>query len=242
VQAIKYYKKARKIYVFLGHNDTVAQVDSLISSVSRSSQCGGDDDPRVFEEEVEHRRTAYQKKKDANGEDKCIWEGTIYARTLRKALHTIEAERLLRSLLITSRRVHGENHEATNIIKSELELATIRVVEVKYKNVQEQFQALRYECNGNKCVIHGPARELMTSRHTATVDTNILRPCVGTPVMCHGLKNASHLNGKIGDVRSYDTATWRHGVHFEDKSIEPKCVKPENLRILFELPELDKAS
>ena len=26
----------------------------------------------------------------------------------------------------------------------------------------------------------------------------------GTPVICHGLVNASHLNGKIGDARKFD--------------------------------------
>jgi hypothetical protein len=29
----------------------------------------------------------------------------------------------------------------------------------------------------------------------------------------------------------------RYGVYFEDKSIKPKSVKPENVRILFELPD-----
>jgi hypothetical protein len=60
----------------------------------------------------------------------------------------------------------------------------------------------------------------------------------GTPVVCHGLKNrATYLNGKIGEIRSFDEATGRCGVYFEDKSIKPKSVKPRNLRIIFELPE-----
>jgi hypothetical protein len=65
--------------------------------------------------------------------------------------------------------------------------------------------------------------------------SGVLQP--GTPVVCHGLKNkAAYLNGKIGDIRSFDETTGRYGVYFEDESIKPKSVKPRNLRILFELP------
>lgn len=50
-------------------------------------------------------------------------------------------------------------------------------------------------------------------------------------------KNAAHLNGKIGDAREFNFDTCRYAVHFEDNSLEPVCVKPENLRIVFELPD-----
>jgi hypothetical protein len=65
---------------------------------------------------------------------------------------------------------------------------------------------------------------------------------LGTPVICHGLNNAAYLNGKIGDICSFDTTaeTLRYGVHFEDGSITPKSVKGANLRILFELPDSKK--
>ena len=62
----------------------------------------------------------------------------------------------------------------------------------------------------------------------------------GTPVVCHGLKNVPHLNGKIGDVRSFDrNGSKRYEVHFEDTSLVPSVanVRPENLRIAFDLPE-----
>ena len=57
----------------------------------------------------------------------------------------------------------------------------------------------------------------------------------GTPVICHGLKLASHLNGKIGDARSFNDGTGHYGVHFEHAS-KPVAVKKENLRIVFEIP------
>lgn len=62
----------------------------------------------------------------------------------------------------------------------------------------------------------------------------------GTPVICHGLKNAAHLNGKIGDITSYDGETGRYGVRFEDKGLTSALVKPSNLRIVFELPDETK--
>jgi len=61
----------------------------------------------------------------------------------------------------------------------------------------------------------------------------------GTPVICHGLKDAmSHLNGKIGDTRSWVEKDNSYEIQFEDKSLaEPCFVKHENVRILFELPD-----
>lgn len=47
----------------------------------------------------------------------------------------------------------------------------------------------------------------------------------------------SHLNGKIGDIRSWDEASECFKVHFEDEGLEPCPVKDKFLRILFELPE-----
>jgi hypothetical protein len=68
--------------------------------------------------------------------------------------------------------------------------------------------------------------------------TEVILKSNGVPVVCHGLKNnAAHLNGKIGDIRSFDETTGRYGVYFEDESIKPRSVKPRNLRILFELPD-----
>jgi hypothetical protein len=40
------------------------------------------------------------------------------------------------------------------------------------------------------------------------------------------------------ETLSFDPAADRYGVYFEDKSIKPKGVKPENVHILFELPDI----
>jgi hypothetical protein len=57
-------------------------------------------------------------------------------------------------------------------------------------------------------------------------------------VICHGLTSASHLNGKLGEGRAFhnDRNGIRLAVHFETKRLKPSLVKPENLRIAFDLP------
>jgi hypothetical protein len=65
---------------------------------------------------------------------------------------------------------------------------------------------------------------------------NTASVCSGGGASGHGLK-AAYLNGEIGETRSFDNAAGRYGVYFEDKSINPKSVKLENLRIMLELPE-----
>ena len=60
----------------------------------------------------------------------------------------------------------------------------------------------------------------------------------GKPVVCHRRDNPTHLNRKIGDLRSQDKDTGRYEVvHFEDKDLKPCLVKHENIRILLELPD-----
>ena len=69
--------------------------------------------------------------------------------------------------------------------------------------------------------------------------SELIHPGIGCPVICHGLKNASYLNGKLGDVRSVATDSrggLRFGVYFEDISLKSATVKQENLRIVFDLP------
>jgi hypothetical protein len=89
------------------------------------------------------------------------------------------------------------------------------------------------------CIVQGPVKEprVISKKKTLTVEAHRIGFTLGTPVICHGLKNADYLNGKIGDIRSFDDSgdALRFCVHFEDESIPPKNVKGSNLRILFEL-------
>ena len=70
---------------------------------------------------------------------------------------------------------------------------------------------------------------------TAAINDIIL--VQGSPVICHGLQNATYLNGKVGDMTSFDNKTGCYEVCFEDKSLKPALVKPENLLITFDLPD-----
>jgi hypothetical protein len=162
--------------------------------------------------------------------------GHIYARALRKAGHSIEAWRLLDKLIPQSQQTYGSEHTITLGLKELRDL--IHVVNVKNQS-SDGFQALWYE--GDQCVVRGPVEcPRIYSKEKVlkvTFHDNNVAFYIGNPVICHGLEKATHLNGKIGDVRSWNVETQRYGVHFDDKSILPKSVKPENLRILFELPE-----
>ena len=124
------------------------------------------------------------------------------------------------------------------------------------------FQALQYEEDGKECTLHwpienhGPLADLKASlpeglkvvleelwlkgEVTVTIPVWCFRPIVGTPVVCQRLVGAKHLNGKLGDLRSYDYEgqTDRYLIHFEDDSLKPCLVNPENVRILFELPDM----
>jgi hypothetical protein len=99
-----------------------------------------------------------------------------------------------------------------------------------------EFEAFGHE--DDKYVLRGlvavPEYRMQRLR---VVLNDVILVSLGIPVICHGLSNATHLNGKIGDIRSYDESTGRYGVYFEDETVEPKSVKPQNLRIVFELPD-----
>ena len=97
------------------------------------------------------------------------------------------------------------------------------------------FQALRYDDDGDICVTEGQLDDEREDRFT----NDLIFPNPGCPVVCHGLVSALHLNGKLGEVKNFvnQPAGTRLEVHFDDKSQKPVFVKPENLRIAFELDE-----
>ena len=80
----------------------------------------------------------------------------------------------------------------------------------------------------------------MEDERTYHIANKLMIPCAGCPVICHGMVSASHLNGMLGEVRlpKKDESRTRLSleVHFEKKGVKSALVKPENLRIAFELP------
>lgn len=98
------------------------------------------------------------------------------------------------------------------------------------------------EQGGEKCTVRGPfaGDRDANKEKTFIVELSDLFPTMGSPVVCFGLRNATHLNGKIGDVRHlHDDG--RYEVHFEDVSLKPNVarVKPENVRLVVDLPPKD---
>jgi hypothetical protein len=87
------------------------------------------------------------------------------------------------------------------------------------------FQALRYENGGEICVVTGPivnvTSPIADEGQMFRVESAMVLPKPHCPVICYGLINASHLNGKLGEVRSMSmdgsSGEVRFGVHFEEK-------------------------
>ena len=110
---------------------------------------------------------------------------------------------------------------------------------------KKQFQALRYDNDGEICVITGPITKprKVDDERTHHVESNLIVPAYGCAVICHGLVSASHLNGELGEVKDckQDESGIRLEVHFEKKKgVKSALVKPENLHIAFELPSSSK--
>lgn len=111
---------------------------------------------------------------------------------------------------------------------------------VKGKN--NWFQAVRYEEEGEKLVVQGPITtpRKVEGEEMLTIAVDDAFPAFGIPFVCRGLKDElAHLNGKIGDARSYNKESDCYMVHFEDETLEPCLVQRKHIKILFELPDVD---
>jgi len=138
---------------------------------------------------------------------------------------------------------HGPHHKNTIEADELLEKCKKRYVTVLPDG--KQFEALRYENDGEICVVHGPILEPrnMEDKRIYHVANTLVIPINGCPMICHGLVSAPHLNGELGEVRNVKqddgTGIIRLGVCFEKKGMKSSLVKPENLCIVFDLPSED---
>jgi hypothetical protein len=192
-------------------------------------------------DENEITRITYENNLNEKGinAEATIRSGLNYARSLTTLARTIEAERLATKLSDISRRVHGHDHKITINAVELLDECKERCVLVLPD--MKPFLALGYENDGEICVIQGPITEPRNKEDERihSVQSNLILPEKGCPVICHGLVSASHLNGRLGEVRNVtqdDTGILRLGVVFEKKGVKSALVKPENIRIVFDLP------
>eukprot|EP00984_Skeletonema_dohrnii_P028217 scaffold18122_cov72-Skeletonema_dohrnii-CCMP3373.AAC.2 len=245
LEKAKYYlEKARDIIKTSEDCEpwAVKSIEGNIAAVE--ARISGDSRPKKEESDLSSLRARYNYMLQLNGENDVgtMQVGTYLASKLFKAYHTIEASRLLDRLAIISRRVHGSDHKQTKLAESWWQTLQLRYAFIGSE--QQRYQALRYEDDGDSCIVQGPVpkneicepRNDDNSQTFAVASAGFTLP-LGTPVMLHGLKKAAHLNGEIGDVREYCKLSGRCVVHLEDKDLKPVKVKHDNLRIVFDLPD-----
>jgi hypothetical protein len=232
--AIGHLKKARAIYNLFGMKDKVKLMDSQISALNAMLQETKVDEfageCHSFFQEVKNSFENDLKTHGMNSEV-TIRSGLLYAEILFCMYHCIEAERLVTKLSTISRRVHGPDHKITIKADELLDKCKERYVIVLPEN--KPFQALRYENDGEICVVQGPITKprQVDEERIYNVEWNLVVPANGCVVIGHGLKSVSHLNGELGEVR--EGAGIRLAVHFEKKGKMSALVKPANLRIAF---------
>ncbi len=238
--AIGYYSRARAILDEFGDEIKSKLMTEKINLVRAESK---EDKERSWKA----LKNIYHNKLESEGPNA---EGTIlsgyhYADCLISANHSIKAERLLTKLVATSRQVYGDDHICTSENVSLLKKCKARLVQLAFAHDDGIFLALKYENDEEICIVFGPVVENQFEKgKILTVASAMVHPSAGCPVICWGLINAPHLNGKLGEVRSISDANQdssaevRFGVHFEEKGLKPAAVKAQNLRIAFELPSV----
>jgi hypothetical protein len=241
-RSIKYYQKARAIYNLLGLEDRAKLMDISIAMLKdRLAGCDGDGvNVAECEYTIKGARYDYEHNLKTFGStsEATLRSGSKYVINLVQAHRGIEAERLIVKFAAISHRVHGVEHNCTMSLDKKVNTCKSRFVIVMPDD--KPFQALRYENDGEICVVTGPIKQPRQEEDERIfhVASDLIVPNEGCPVICHGLTSASRLNGKLGEVRAHhnDRNGIRLEVYFETKSLKPSLVKPENLRIAFDLP------
>jgi hypothetical protein len=242
-RSITYIQKARAIYNLLGLKDGAKLADIRIAMIKEClARCDGDgaNVPVNASTLLKGVRYNYEYSLKTHGStsEATLRSGSTYVTELVQAHRGIEAERLSVKMAASSRRVHGPGHNCTISLDEKVKECKSRYVIVMPDD--KPFQAMRYENVGEICVVMGPVKQPRQEddERIFHVANNLIIPAKGYPVICHGLVSASHLNGELGEVRalSNNITGFRLGVHFEKTNLKPASVKPENLRISFELP------
>jgi len=244
--AIKHFKKARAIYNLFDMKDEARKMDFVIQKRIDDKQAVSNGDTpsstRTYSDtDLEFARNQYESNLNEHGIESIdtIKRGVIYAAMLTSVNHCIEAEHLITKLTTISRRVHGPEHSIAVEADKLLKVCKERRVAVLPHG--DSFQALRYENDGEICVVKGPITKprQIDDEMLHRIANNLMIPKLGCAVICHGLVSASHLNGELGEVRDMKRSGTgvRLAVHFEKKGVKSALVKPENLRIAFELPD-----
>jgi len=237
MDAVEHHTKARDTYKKIGIPTDVVHAEA---NITRAKSKLNGDNGWTAEDLLKDSQEYYNESLEETGEESSVTLSSLIrlAEALKGAKRGIESERMLVKLAVVARRVHGDTHVFTHDVEKTLERYKKRYVFIKGEQ-GKRFQALRYVDGEDKCVVQGPITKPrnIEEEKTFTVHIDEFRPALGSLVICHGLKGSeSHLNGKIGEMRSRMTGAQQYRVYFEDKNLEPCLVGPKNVRILFELP------
>lgn len=229
-RAIKCFEKARELCLSINEIENAKIATSQIDQ-TQFMMNGINTSPEKRRINVKFLQQQYKQNPNAD-----VGMNLVYAYLSEKRF--MECERTLVELIEMSRRLHGANHDETQTLSEALDqIKSVGTQIVRLKSDEGEskgrgYMALRYEDDGKKCIVEGPTDS--DAKKTLTVDSSDIIYTIGVPVTCHGLINASHLNGKEGEVRSFDEEKQRHEILFEDESLKPCLVKPTNLRISFD--------
>ena len=229
-------QKGSKIYDSLGiKNEAKACQNSIDAHRILLARDGDEAKANDSIAEIGRENYKHQSKMSSLMSEHAMRYGLDYAHALLNAHRGIEAEWLAVKLAKDSRHVHGPDHNCTLCADELVRLCKTRYVTAVHMNTL--FQTLRYEDDGEICIVTGPIIKprQVDDEQEYRFANDLIFPTSGCPVICRGLVSASHLNGKLGEVRAFvkqPTGT-RLEVHFEEKSQKPSLVKSENLRIAF---------
>mmetsp|Transcript_17482 Transcript_17482/g.37791 ORF Transcript_17482/g.37791 Transcript_17482/m.37791 type:complete len:483 (-) Transcript_17482:156-1604(-) len=240
-RSIPMFERSRDLGIQLGETEYTPRAEFHLARAQEIVY--GVDETRIARD-VETRKSFYAQQIAEFGQDatSAITAGRNLAFTLQTANRSIEALRLFKKIGGICRRVHGEEHHLTQQINLETTERRIQVSLINETIVT--VEAVRYKEGGTHeqgedIVVKGP---ITSNQRIGEKEFNVPWQSVylplGTPVSVRCLRNATHLNGKIGDIRREDENARRYEVHFEDENLNPVLVKIENLEILFELPDL----
>eukprot|EP00986_Skeletonema_menzelii_P012632 scaffold7046_cov151-Skeletonema_menzelii.AAC.2 len=237
-EALDCFRRAVDLFTLLGDEEintmtakkNIAKIEAILHGVEVNNDEGSN-------LKFSQRQYEYWLEKMGEHHPITIRRGELYAHALYCSNQGVAAERLLMKLAAISCQVHGPNHNST--ISATSALKDVKERRVFINSRRQWFHAVRYENKGLSCVVRGPVAQSSRGGHeenmlTLSLPITDVLPAPGTPVVCQGLIERAHLNGKIGDTRGFDNGTFE--IHFEDSGLVPACVKNENLRIVFELP------
>jgi len=243
-EALKYLKKS--LEVSTAHDLPTDRVEGIISHME--SELDGEYDE-------ESLKMMYEQKIDDLGKSSygSIKSGLLYARALKLNHQGVKAERLLMELQDISKQHHGSDHEITKAVSDKKSWFRSRIVSVSSNeagrfqsssralsfedydddyddNIAAIYRFMKYDGSFERCVVKEAQQNGFTSNDEFSLFSDNIIFALGTPVICYDLENPD-IDGKLGDVRAWNSESKCYTIHWEDESLEPCEVHQCNVRV-----------